>query len=132
MKALIAILLIVGAIWGGYRLLSYWVVVKADKKEAPAEVQPASGSQLPGLPPTLEGPLQAAQQKGATGLKIFLVQYGKTISDPRLASLELDYVVLVARENPTEAKKVFAKVKQRTTSSSPVYERIKQLEKTYE
>jgi len=131
MKALIAILIIVGAIYGGYQLLSYWVVVKENKKEA-AEVQQVSGAQLPGLPPTLEAPLQAAQQKGAPGLRNFLVQYGKTISDPRLASLELDYVVLIAREDPAEAKRVFAKVKKRTPSSSPVYERIKQLEKTYE
>jgi hypothetical protein len=132
MKALIAILIIVGAIYGGYQIFSYWVDVKGHKKEAAAEAQPVVGDQLPGLPATLEGPLQAAQQKGAPGLRNFLTQYGKTISDPRLASLELDYVVLVARENPAEAKKVFAKVKQRTPSSSPVYGRIKQLEKTYE
>ncbi len=135
MKALIAILIIVGAAFGGWQIYSYWVDVKGKgkTKETSVEAQPqVNGSQLPGLLPTLEGPLATAQGQGASGLRQFLTRYGKTISDPRLASIELDYVVLVARENPGEAKKVFARVKQRTTASSPVYPRVKQLEKTYE
>lgn len=135
MKALIAILIIVGAAYGGWQIYSYWVDTKAkhNAKEPAAAAQPqVDGSQLPGLPPTLEGPLAAAYGQGASGLRPFLTRYGKTISDPRLASIEMDYVVLVARENPGEAKKVFARVKQRTPSPSPVYPRVKQLEKTYE
>ena len=135
MKALIAIVIIVGAAYGGWQIYSYWVDTKGKHKgnETPAETQPqVDGSQLPGLPPTLDGQLAAAYGQGASGLRPFLTRYGKTISDPRLASIEMDYVVLVARENPGEAKKVFARVKQRTTASSPVYPRVKQLEKTYE
>ncbi len=135
MKALIAIVIIVGAAFGGWQIYSYWVEVhgKDKAKEQAAEVQPApSGNQLAGLVPTLEPQLQAALQQGATGLRNFLTRYGKTINDPRLGSIELDYVVLVARENPVEAKKVFTRVKQRTQPSSPNYTRVKQLEKTYE
>ena len=134
MKVLIAIVLMVGAIFGGWQGYTYWIQVEAqnkEKEESAAQPQIA-GNQLPGLPSTLEGILQASQAKGATGLHQFLIQYGRTISDPRLASIELDYVVLVAQKDPAEAKKVFARVKERTPATSPVYVRMKQLEKTYE
>lgn len=130
MKALIAIAIIVAATFGGWQIYSYWMEVRGKEKakiEAPPQL---AGDQLAGLPATLEPTLQAAQ--GAQGLRQFLVQYGKTINDPRLASIELDYVVLVALEDPAEARRVFAKVKQRTPATSPVYGRVKQLQKTYE
>lgn len=134
MKVLIAILLIVGAAFGGWQIYSYWVEVrgKDNAKEHAVEAPQLSGSQLPGLASTLEGSLEAARAKGAPGLRQFLIQYGRTISDPRLASIELDYVVLVAQKDPAEAKKFFARVKERTPATSPVYARMKQLEKTYE
>ena len=134
MKAVIAILIIAGAAFGGWQIYSYWVEVRGKEKEQAqsSAAQYVSGDQLPGMPQSLEATLQVSQQQGAIGLKRFLGQYRKTIADPRLAWIELDYVVLVARENPAEAKKVFAKVKQRTLPSSPVYQRVKQLEKTYE
>ncbi len=59
-------------------------------------------------------------------------KYRKVAKDPRLAWIELDYVQLVAPKNPGEAKRVFADVKQRTPPESPVYKRVKELEKTYE
>jgi hypothetical protein len=66
------------------------------------------------------------------GLKDFLSTYGNTVNDPRLAAIELDYAVLVAPSNPSEARRVFAKVKGRLQENSPVYDRMKRLEKTYE
>ena len=134
MKALIAIVLIVGAAFGGWQIYSYWIDVRGkDKAKEQAEAPPQlSGSQLPGMAASLEGVLEASQRQGAPGLRRFLTQYGNTISDPRLASIELDYVVLVAQKDPAEAKRVFAKVKQRTANGSAVSERVKQLEKTYE
>lgn len=135
MKAFIAIVIIAGAAFGGWQIYSYWMEVRGKEKakeEAASSPQQVSGNQLPGLAPALEGQLQAAQQQGASGLRQFLLQYGKTMSDPRLAWVELDFVVLVARDNPAEAKKVFARVKQRTLLGSPVYSRVKQLEKTYQ
>jgi hypothetical protein len=136
MKALIAIVIIVAAAMGGWQIYSSWLDVKEKEKakhqtEA-AQAAPVSGDQLPGMVPQLEPALAAAQQQGATGLRQFLTKYGRTISDPRLASIELDYVVLVANDNPAEARKTFARVKQRTPRESPVYARVKQLEKTYQ
>ena len=84
------------------------------------------------MPPRLQGILDASEQRGATGLHDFLTTYGKTIADPRLAWIQLDYVVLVAESNPGEARRVFGQVKSRIGADSPVYNRIKQLEKTYE
>lgn len=134
MKVIIAIFLIVGAIFGGWRIYTYWLEVDEQNKskEQQSAQSQVPGDQLPGLPPTLESILQVSQSKGATGLQQFLVQYGHTISDPRLASIELDFVVLVAQKDPSEAKRVYAKVKSRTPATSPVYVRMKQLEKTYE
>ncbi|MEP6662274.1 MAG: hypothetical protein ABJC04_01300 [Verrucomicrobiota bacterium] len=133
MKALIAIVIIVGLSMGGYQIYSYWHEVKEEKKTHVAEAAPAlSGRQLSGMAETLEAPLEAAQRQGASGLRKFLAQYGKTIDDPRRASIELDYVVLVANDDLAEARKVFARVQQRVTPSSPVYARVQQLEKTYQ
>ena len=58
--------------------------------------------------------------------------YDRSVVDPRRAWIQLDYVVEVSREDPSEAKRVFKNVKDRTPPSSPVYSRIKSLEKTYE
>ncbi len=44
--------------------------------------------------------------------------------DPRKAWIELDSCVAIAREDPSEARRVFAEVKKRTP-------RVKALEKTY-
>jgi len=44
----------------------------------------------------------------------------------------LDYVLVAAPGDPAEARRVFAQVKARLTPRSPVYPRMKQLEKTYE
>jgi hypothetical protein len=54
------------------------------------------------------------------------------IQDPRKAWIELDYCVVLARENPKEARRIFDQVKQRIRPDSPVYPRIKQLEPTFE
>jgi hypothetical protein len=53
------------------------------------------------------------------------------VRDPRLAEIELNYVVLVSRTNPSEAKQVFQAVKKRTPKTSPLYDRIKRLDATY-
>ena len=134
MTKIISVLIIVLVLYGGWNLFLYWEKVRDEKENtrraaAAATVVP---DQLPGMPAGLEPTLQAAQKAGAAGLKNWLKQYGRTARDPRLAWIELDYVVLVARDDPAEARRVFASVKNRTTPASPVYERVKQLEKTYE
>jgi hypothetical protein len=87
---------------------------------------------LPGLPVGLESSLQTAHKQGAAGLKNWLKAYRPYVTDPRLAAIELDYVVMVGAGNIKEARQVFASVKQRTPTNSPVYPRIKQLEKNYQ
>ena len=134
MTKLIAALLIVAALFGAWELFLYWEKVKNDeetnqKKEAAAMVL---GDQLPGMSSKLDASLEAARKQGAAGLKNWLKTYNQSIEDPRKAWIELDYCVAVAREDTSEAKRVFAAVKERTPPSSPVWPRIKQLEKTYE
>jgi len=138
MRQLIGILLIIGALWGCKELYRYWEKVKARKEAEDRAGGPtttavaATPTALPGLPANLESSLQAAQKQGATGLKNWLKLYHPYVSDPRLAAIELDYIVLISSSNPQEARQLFAAVKQRTPTNSPIFPRIKQLEKTYQ
>ncbi|MCS1411425.1 MAG: hypothetical protein M2R45_04625 [Verrucomicrobia subdivision 3 bacterium] len=86
----------------------------------------------PGMPPTLEPLLEAAKGKGATELKKWLDQYRGYVKEPRLSEIELDYVVMVGRTDPPEARRVFAEVRRRNDESSPLAERISRLAKTYQ
>lgn len=136
MKALIAILILVGVFLLGKELVLKYQSVKRGE----STIEPASGrssgqggsANLSGLPESLEFALQQAQRQGAEGLANFLRQYRYALQDPRLAAIELDYVVLVSLKDPAEAKRVFKSVQARTFTSSPVYERVKGLEKTYQ
>lgn len=138
MKPLIWVLIIVAAIYSFKFLLSYWSNFKDKDRPAeqraratPAAGGPIRGEDLQGLPANFESSLQAAQAQGADGLKNWLKLYSAYVADPRLAWIELDYVVLISRQDPKEARRVFQLVKQRTPATSPVYERVKKLEKTY-
>ena len=129
--------LIVLAVFGLVKkvLDTYVQIEKRGTLYEPSAPQPASqpaSTTLPGLPPTLETPLQAAHKQGAEGLRNFLNRYRYTIQDPRLAAIELDYVVLVSLHDPAEAKRVFKSVQQRTPTWSPIHARIKNLEKNYQ
>lgn len=135
MTKLITILIVVAALWGGWQLFLYWDKVKTEdeaaaKKKAQTEI--VSGDQLPGMPSSLESSYQAAKNQGATAVRNWLKYNGRNVQDPRKAWIELDYCGMVFREDPSEAKRVFASVKERTPQSSPVWPRIKQLEKTYD
>jgi len=137
-RQFLSLLLIVAAIWGGKQLYKYWETVK-EKKEAedrggapPPTTTPATSAGLSGLPATLEASLQVAQKQGGPGLKSWLNLYRPYVSDPRLAAIELDYIVLIGSTNPQEARRLYTVVKQRTPTNSPVYPRVKLLEKTYQ
>src|ERR1043166_8744504 len=106
MTKLIAALIIVIVLYGGWQLFFYWDKVKNEE--------------------------EAAQKEGVTGMRNWFKMYGHIVQDPRKAWVELDYCVLIAREDPAEAKRIFASVKSRTPSNSPIWPRIKQLEKTYQ
>jgi hypothetical protein len=128
MKALITIVLILGLYWVGRSISNQYKAKQAEQNPA---AQPVAAAPLEGMPSQLEASLQAAESKGAPILKAWLEHNRKYIRDPRLAEIELNYVVLVSRTNPQEAKQVFQSVKRRTSKSSPLYDRIKRLEATY-
>ncbi len=134
MTKLIAALIIIAALYGGWELFLYWEKVKNEEEtqQKKAAAAMAVGDQLPGLPYQLDASLQAARKQGAAGLRNWLKAHGQSVEDPRKAWIELDYCVAVSREDIAEAKRVFAKVKERIGPASPVYARVKELEKTYE
>lgn len=131
---IIGIAVVVLLFFGGFKLFLYFEQVKnereTEKKQAAAAL--VVGDQLEGLPQSLVSSLQVAQTQGAAGLRNWLKSFGHAVQDPRKAWIELDYIVMLARENPAEARKLFAEVKQRTPPSSPVWPRIKQLQVTFE
>jgi hypothetical protein len=134
MTKLIGALIIIAVLYGGWELFLYWEKVKneEDTKQKQDAAAMVMGDQLPGLAPQLEPTLQAARKQGTAGLKNWLKTYSQSVEDPRKAWIELDYCVAVAREDPAEARRVFATVKERIGPASPVWPRMKQLEKTYE
>jgi len=131
---LIAALIIVAVLYGGWNLFLYWDKVKNEKESIRKEEAAAvvTENSLPGLPYGLEQSLQAAKRQGAASLKTWLKTYGNSVQDPRKAWIELDYCVMIARDDPAEARRVFATVRERTGPASPVWPRIKQLAPTYE
>lgn len=136
MSKLIGVLIIAALLLGGYFLFNYYKSVEENQKNpvssesAPAvEVDPFS---LAGVPPQLQDSLRSAETGGARALKEWLDRWGNKIQDPRKAWIQLDYVVLLAKDDPNAARKLFAEVKNRTPASSPVYPRIQKLAPTYE
>jgi hypothetical protein len=133
-KFVISLVVIVGLALGARLFYQYYESFQPKPAEPAAAAAPAEvpEDQLPGMPESLQPALQEAREHGAPGLRGFLAAHGQAISDPRLAALELDYVILVTPSNPAEACRIFARVKGRLEPTSPVYARVKKLEKTYE
>ena len=134
MKSILTAVIVFGLCLGAWQIYQFLEKTEATRQAtvAPGAGTVSNGDELPGLPPKLRPALQAAQERGIVGLRDFLAAHGKEVADPRLAWIELDYVVVVAQSDPAAARKVFAQVKARLTPNSPVYSRMKQLEKTYE
>ncbi len=126
----ILIILVVGFI--GYHLFEYWQTVEKEQDQKKPVVQQLTGDELQGMPDKLLLSYQAAQKRGLEGLRDWLKAYGNEVKDPRKAWIQLDYCLLVQREDIGEAKRVFADVKARTPKNSPVWPRIQDLAKTYE
>jgi hypothetical protein len=136
MKAAISILIVIGVIFGVYKLWEYWDAVEQQKDLAvkKARQEAVLGDSLPGLPYELEEDLRKAREGGPETLKAFIERVKKSpkVSDPRLAWIELEYVKKVSLNDPIEAKRAFREVKERIDADSPVYKEVKRLEKTYE
>lgn len=90
------------------------------------------GDQLPGLPQPLEASLRTAQEQGVEELGKWLKQFGRQVQDPRLASIELDYVVLLNLKNHKAARERFIAVASRIQPGSPVFERVRKLAPAYD
>ena len=133
MKIAIGILILALVGFGAFKLWEYWDATEQNKNK-PDPIASLQPQNLQGLPQSLEQPLQDAQAKGPEAFLEFINNIKKSplVKDPRLAWIELDYVVMVAVKDPAEARKVFRKVKERTPTDSPVYARVKSLEKTFE
>ena len=134
MTKLIAALIVAAVLFGIWELWVWYDRVDHEKEEDEAKARAALvvGDYLQGMPMDLEPKLTAARAKGAEGMKSFLATYGAKMEDPRKAWLELDYCVLIARDNPTEARRIFAAVKGRTSPTSKVWKRIQELSKSIE
>ena len=130
MKALITLVLILAVYLFGKSIMEQYKA-KQQKEEAAAKAAQGPADGLDGMPSNFEPSLQAAQAQGAPALKAWLERYAPYIQDPKLAAIQLDYVVLVSRSDPAEAKRIFQAVKQRVPKNSPVYQRVKRLESTY-
>jgi len=131
---LIAALIIALFIFGSYELYSYYKTFEDEKvaKQKEVAAKKVVPEQLPGMNYDLQQSLTAAQQAGPKAFANWLAAYGRYVQDPRLAWIQLDYVVAISRDDPAAAKKIFAAVKDRTPASSPVYPRIQELAKSYE
>jgi hypothetical protein len=133
-KTLIIIAIVVAVALGGWQMFEYWDKVQNEKdteaKNAAAAV--VNPDQLSGVPYNYEASLKAAQQQGPDALGNWLKAYGNNIQDPRKAWVQLDYVLMIARSNPQEAKRVFSEVRDRTLPTSPVWPRVHDLEKSFQ
>ena len=133
MKVLIGILVVIGVIFGVWKIWDYWETVNKEKMAAnAAATQVEDSSNYEGMPYTLEQPLAKARAAGTQSFKQWLDTYRHLIKDPRLAALELDYIVAITRENPVEAKRMFAEVKKRIPPGDKLAKRIESLSKSYE
>ena len=134
MTKLIAAVMIIAVLYGGWHLFLYYEKVKNEKEveQKQAVATAIDPTQLPGMPQALETSLQAAQREGTVALRNWLKTYNRAVQAPRRAWIELDLCVMMSREDPAEARRLFATVKERTGPASPVWPRIKKLESTYE
>ena len=135
MKFLISLVIGTGLAVGAWNLWKYWGSFSGEKTPAQQQAEAVAAidpSTLPGLPEKLAGPLAIAERRGGPGLRDWLKHYRKELEDPRLAWLELDCCLLLAKTSPAEAKELYASVKQRLAPNSPVYPRLKQLERMFE
>ena len=135
MTKIITAAIIIIVLWVAYHMWVYWEQVR-DHDEKAAQIAASKlvihEEALSGMPTQLENSLQGAKKAGLATFRRWLDMYGAAIQDPRKAWIELDYCMLLARENPKEAGRIFSEVKQRTPTNSPVYHRIRELQPTYE
>lgn len=134
MRQFLTVVLVAGAIWLGLRFYNYarTEVKEAEKVESPEKWNEPAPGKLAGMPARMEEGLAAARGSGATGLADWLSSNRFQVRDPRLAEIEMDYVVLVGSTDRNEAKRALASIGRRLKPDSPVYPRFQKLEKAYQ
>ena len=133
MTKAIWILIILVAGYIGYLMFKQWDKARLEhagqKPEQAAAL--ASGDSLAGMPYQLDASYRAAKTSGAANFRAWFTANEKLLADPRKAWIELELCIAMTRDNPAEAKKIYAAVKGRVPPSSPVYGKVKELEKTF-
>ena len=134
MTKLISILIFLVLVLAGWKLIEYWQQADRDREQAMKQdaARLTALSQLPGMPHELQPSLEAAENQGAVALRNWLRMYDPYLQDPRKAWIELDYCVMIARKDPSEARRIFIAVRDRTPPSSPIWPRVQELKKCYE
>ncbi len=134
MKQILGLLILLGFFYVVKQVFNqYDTIKKGDNTTGNSAAAAAAGpAVLPGMPESFEPSLKDAEAKGPRALKDWLGKYGSYVADPRLAAIQLDYVVMLSRENMGEAKQIFQNIKSRTPPNSPVYDRIKKLDPTFQ
>jgi len=102
---------------------------REEKQKTAATINAES---LPGMPYGLESGLRTAKERGPRAFQDWFRANEKSLFDPRKAWIEMELCVAMTRENPAEAKRIFASVKGRTPPSSPVWPKVKELERTFQ
>jgi hypothetical protein len=131
MKQFLTVLMVGAIIWLGLMFKDYVDgSLKKSKQQTEGPLETAPGK-APGMPIQLEESLELAKKGGPDGLRNWLRQHRAEAQDPRLADIDMDYVVLVGITDPKEARRVLNAVGQRIKPGSPVYKRFEQLDKAY-
>lgn len=132
MTKLISVLIVVAVLFVGWTLWKYWETKKSEEENGPAKVATAlKGEQLEGMPYQLGPSLAEAQSKGPDVFRKWLKTYGPMLKDPRKAWIEMDFCLAIIRDDPSEARRILADVKARTGPTSPVWPRVKELDKAF-
>ena len=134
MKYFVAAIIIIGLSLGAWQIYQYLGHVQNHRRRPLRRRAPGrTGEELSGLPSALEPAWAGADSMARPACGNSWPLTADAIKDPRRASIELDYVVL-ARGEQSRAKPAgfLPKCKERLTPESPVYDRMKKLEKTYE
>lgn len=135
MTKLIAVLIILAVGYIGFLVYQQWDKARtehANQRQAQAAAVNVVPESLPGMPYQLDQSLRSAREKGPAAFRAWFNTYERQLADPRKAMIELDLCVALARENPVEAKRIFAGVKSRVPPASPAWPKMKELEKTFE
>ena len=119
--------------FGVFKMWEVWDDYDKEKdiKAAEAAKREVKPEYLSGMPGELRDSFDIAQKNGAVAMKNWMKAYGARLEDPRKAWIELDYMVLISKDDPVEAKKIFSMVQSRVATNSPVFPRVQQLRPTF-